>query len=133
MKPPPEPEISLFQKGPVRACRDHAANQIVIKTTEGNGEGAGIEICRLPMDRLREAMAIVALPDLIKAGAAFAGLGIMVMEADPEDPLISHEEDVHVSVADAHRMTDAFERAIVLPERRRARPWHKAKATAPKP
>ena len=35
--------------------------------------------------------------------------------ADPQDLLISHEEDVHVSVADAHRMTDAFERAIVLP------------------
>jgi hypothetical protein len=129
----PIPETSLFQKGPVRAWRDHAANQIVIKTTEGNGDGAGIEICRLPMDRLREAMAIVALPDLIKAAAPFAACGIMVMEADPRDPLISHEEDVHASVADAHRMTDAIERAVVLPERRFAKPWHKNKGPTPEP
>ena len=53
--------------------------------------------------------------------------------ADPQDLLISHEEDVHVSVADAHPFTDAFERTIVLPERRRAKPWHKDKAPAPKP
>jgi hypothetical protein len=85
------------------------------------------------MDRLREAMAIVALPDLIKAGAPFAACGIMVMEAAPEDPLITHEEDVHVSVADAHRMTDAIERAVVLPERRLAKPWHKARGPAPNP
>ena len=117
----------------MRAYRDHAADQIVIETTKDNREGAGIEICRLPMDRLREAMAIVALPDLIKAGAPFAGLGILVMEADPRDLLISHEEDVHVSVGDAHRMTDAFESAIVLPERRRAKPWHKNKGPTPEP
>jgi hypothetical protein len=78
-------------------------------------------------------MAIVALPDLIKAGAPFAALAILVMEANPQDPLISHEEDVHVSVADAHRMTDAIERAIVLPERRRAKPWHSGKEPRPKP
>ena len=133
MKAPPEPETSLFQKGAVRAYRDRVTQQIVIETTKDNGEGAGIEICRLPMDRLREAMAIVALPDLIKAGAPFAACGIMVMEADPEDPLITHEEDVHVSVADAHRMTDAIERAVVLPERRLAKPWHKNKGPAPAP
>ena len=132
MKTPPEPETSLFQKGPVRAWRDHEADQIVIKTTKDNQEGPGIEICRLPMDRLREAMAIVALPDLIRAGGPFAACGIMVMEADPEDPLIAHEEGVHVSVADAHRMTDAIERAVVLPERRLAKPWHKARGPAPK-
>ena len=120
MKAPPEPETSLFQKGPVRARRDHEANQIVIVTAEDNAEGPGIEICRLPMDRLREAMAIVAIPDLIKAGAPFAACGIMVMEANPQDPLTAHEDDVHVSVADAHRMTDAVERAVVLQERRLA-------------
>jgi hypothetical protein len=40
---------------------------------------------------------------------------------------------VHVSVADAHRMNDAIERAVVLPERRLAKPWHKAKGSTPKP
>ena len=85
------------------------------------------------MKLMREAMAIVALPDLIKAGAPFAALGILVMEADPQDPLISHHDDVHVSVADAHRMTDAIERAVVLPERRSAKPWHKDKGPRPKP
>ena len=105
----------------------------MIETTKGNNAGSGIEICRLGGDRMREAMAIVALPDLIKAGAPFAALGILVMEADPQDPLISHEEDVHVSVADAHRMTDAIERAVVLPERRRlAKPWHKNNGPMPK-
>ena len=133
MKTPPEPETSLFQKGPVRAYRDREPKEIVIEATKDNQEGSGIEICRLPMDRVREAMAIVALPDLIKAGAPFAALGIMVMEADPQDPLISHEDDVHVSVADAHRMTDAIERAVVLPERRLAKPWHKARGPAPEP
>ncbi len=133
MKAPPKPETSLFQKGPVRAYRDHKAKQIVIETTKDNNEGSGIEICRLPMNLMREAMAIVALPDLIKAGAPFAALGILVMEANPQDPLISHHDDVHVSVADAHRMTDAIERAVVLPERRLAKPWHKNNGPVPKP
>ena len=132
MKAPPEPETSLFQKGPVRAYRDHEAGEIVIETTEGNNAGSGIEICRLSGDRVREAMAIVALPDLIGAGAPFAALGILVMDADPRDPLIAHEDDVHVSVADAHRMTDAIERAVVLPERRRAKPWHSSRLPTPK-
>ena len=75
MKAPPEPETSLFQKGPVRAYRDHEAGEIVIETTEGNNAGSGIEICRLSGDRVREAMAIVALPDLIGAGAPFRRSG----------------------------------------------------------
>jgi hypothetical protein len=116
----------------VRAYRNYKTNQIVIKALK-DSEEPGEEICRLPMDRLREAMAIsrAARPD--PGGAPFAACGITVMEADPEDPLISHEEDVHVSVADAHRMNDAIERAVVLPERRLAKPWHKAKGSTPKP
>lgn len=75
-------------------------------------------------------MAIEALPNLIQAAAPFAACRIMVMEADPEDSLISHEEDVHVPVADAHRMIAAIERAVVLPERRLAKPRHKARGYA---
>jgi hypothetical protein len=30
-------------------------------------------------------------------------------------------------------MTDAIERAIVLPERRLAKPWHKSAGPVPKP
>jgi hypothetical protein len=118
-------DLNLFQRGPVRAIRDHRAKDIRIETTKDNEEGEGIVICRLPMNRMREAQAIVALSDLIKAGGPFAALGIMVMEADGEDPLIYHEEDVHVSVGDAHRMMDAMERACIAPEDRIAKPWHK--------
>jgi hypothetical protein len=50
----------------VRAYRNYKTNQIVIKALK-DSEEPGEEICRLPTDRLREAMAIVALPDLIQA------------------------------------------------------------------
>ena len=126
-------DLNLFQRGPVRAIRDHHSKDIRIETTKDNEEGEGIVICRLPMSRMREAQAIVALPDLIKAGGPFAALGIMVMAADPEDPLIYHEDDVHVSVADAHRMTDAMERACIAPEGRIAKPWHKDKVPKLRP
>jgi hypothetical protein len=126
-------EKNLFQHGPVRAYRDRKAQEIVIETTKFNEEGAGIEICRLPMDRMREAQAIVALPDLIKAGGPFAALGIMVMAAEPEDDLLWHDDDVHISVADAHRMTDAMERACIAPESRIAKPWHKDKGPKLRP
>ncbi len=124
MKSRTEDNCSLFQRGPVRLYRDRKARQIVIETTKDNAEGCGIEICRLPESRLREAQAIANLPGLIKAGGPFAALGIMVMEANPEDPLIYYEEDVHVTVQQAHDFTDALERVIVPPERRRPKPWH---------
>ena len=126
-------EKSLFQSGPVRAIRDHAAKDIRIETTKDNDEGEGIVICRLPMNRMREAQAIVALPDLIKAGGPFAALGIMVMAAEPEDDLLWHEDDVHISVADAHRMTDAMERVCIAPEHRVPKPWHKDRGPKLKP
>jgi hypothetical protein len=78
----------------------------------------------MPLARLREAQAIAALPDLIKAGGPFAALGIMVMAGEPEDPLIYYEDDVHVTVSDAHRMTDAMSRVCIPPEKRVAMPWH---------
>src|SRR5271165_3292133 len=102
---PRKDDSSLFQRGPVRLYRDRKAREIVIETTKDNAEGCGIEICRLPESRLREAQAIANLPALIKAGGPFAALGIMVMEARPEDPLIYYEEDVHVTVEQAHAFT----------------------------
>jgi hypothetical protein len=125
MKSRIEDSSSLFQLGPVRLYRDRKARQIVIETTKDHAEGCGIEICRLPESRMREAQAIANLPALIKAGGPFAALGIMVMEANPEDPLIYYEEDVHVTVKQAHAFTDAIERVCVPPERRRPKPWHK--------
>ncbi len=108
----------------MRLYRDRKAGEIVIETSKDNAEGCGIEICRLPESRIREAQAIANLPGLIKAGP-FAALGIMVMEANPEDPLIYYEEDVHVTVQQAHEFTDAIERVCVAPERRRPKPGHK--------
>ena len=125
MKSRIEDGSSLFQLGPVRLYRDRKARQIVIETTKDNAEGYGIEICRLPKSRMREAQAIANLPGLIRAGGPFAALGIMVMEANPEDPLIYYEEDVHVTVQQAHAFTDALERVVVPPDRRRPKPWHK--------
>jgi hypothetical protein len=89
MKSRIEDGCSLFQLGPVRLYRDRKAREIVIETTKDNAEGCGIEICRLPESRIREAQAIANLPGLIKAGGPFAALGIMVMGAKPEDPLIA--------------------------------------------
>lgn len=42
----------------------------------------------------------------------------------PTPVTVTMPEDVHVTVAHAHAMTDAMERACIAPADRAAEPWH---------
>ncbi|HEY1265546.1 MAG TPA: hypothetical protein VGF06_18600 [Terriglobales bacterium] len=98
--------------GPVRAYRDHPAKKIVIETTKDNPAGAGLEICRLDFDRVDEARAIVAIPELLRGALPFADLGELV-DGEWDDPLIiAPQVRLEITVGDIQRIAEARARAF---------------------
>jgi len=61
--------------GPVRAYKDHKAEQIIIETTKDNPAGYGLVVCTLDLFSIGEARVIVAIPDILRGLEPFAALG----------------------------------------------------------
>ncbi len=98
--------------GPVKAYRDHKAKQIVIETTKENRAGAGLEICRLPLSRVDDARAIVAVPYLLRDTKQFAALGDFV-DGEGEEPLImAPAAQLEITVGDIQLVAEARAKAF---------------------
>jgi hypothetical protein len=99
--------------GPVRAIRDWKAKDIRIETTKDHDAGEGLVVCRLAMDRVEDARAIVALPDLLRSALPFAALGHELAEEEAEEPLITDPAVMlEITVGDVQLIASACDRAL---------------------
>jgi hypothetical protein len=96
--------------GPCRAILNHGSKDIRIETTADHPAGEGLVVCRLPMGRKADAVAIAALSDLLSSAVPFAQLGRLYAGQDPAASLIA-VEGLNITVGDAQRVAAALDRA----------------------
>jgi hypothetical protein len=109
--------------GPVRAYKDHKAEQIIIETTKDNPAGYGLVVCTLDLFSIGEARVIVAIPDILRGLEPFAALGRRLAEADGDVPLITDAcAKLDITVGDLQRVAAACARVFPPVEPGQARP-----------